>query len=186
LGELASMRPGIRVAGCCSGFELAVRAILGQRISVRAATTLAGRYADAFGEPVETPIDGLDLLSPTPERVAKAEVGELAVLGMTGARAQAIILLASAVAEGSLKLRPGVDVERTMAQLVELPGIGEWTAQYVAMRALRWPDAFPASDLGLMHALGEKNPRNVLALAERWRPWRAYAAMHLWRSLEDK
>lgn len=186
LREIASLRPGIRVAGCCSGFELAVRAILGQRISVRAATTLAGRYAAAFGEPMETPVDGLDLLSPTPERMARAEVGDLAVLGMTGARAQAIKALASAVAGGAIKLRPGVDVGQTMAQLMELPGIGEWTAQYVAMRALRWPDAFPASDLGLMHALGEKNPRKVQALAERWRPWRAYAAMHLWRSLEDK
>lgn len=186
LGEIASLRPGIRVAGCCSGFELAVRAILGQRISVRAATTLAGRYAAAFGETFDTPVDGLNRFSPTPDRVANATVGELASLGMPGARANAIIYLAQAVVSGELKLRPGVDVEHTVAELQKLPGIGEWTAQYVAMRALRWPDAFPASDLGLMQALDEKNPRRVAATAERWRPWRAYAAMHLWRSLEDK
>jgi AraC family transcriptional regulator of adaptative response / DNA-3-methyladenine glycosylase II len=186
LGDIAGLRPGVRVAGCCSGFELAVRAILGQRISVRAATTLAGRYAEAFGEPMESPIDGLCRLSPAPERIAQAEVGELASLGMTGARAQAIISLASAVSGGSLKLRPGVDVERAMAQLVELPGIGVWTAQYVAMRALRWPDAFPSSDLGVMQALGEANPRRVEEISQQWRPFRAYAAMQLWRSLGDK
>jgi AraC family transcriptional regulator of adaptative response / DNA-3-methyladenine glycosylase II len=101
-------------------------------------------------------------------------------------RAAAIVALAQALEEKQLELRPGVDLDKTIQALKSLPGIGEWTAQYIAMRALRWPDAFPHADLGLMQALDERNPRKILAAAESWRPWRAYAAMHLWRSLEKK
>jgi AraC family transcriptional regulator of adaptative response / DNA-3-methyladenine glycosylase II len=102
---------------------------------------------------------------------------------LTGKRAECLITLARAVAEGEVKLEPGVDVEATIERLKQLPGIGDWTAQYIAMRALRWPDAFPHSDLGLSKALGEKSSKRILEIAENWRPWRAYALMHCWNGL---
>jgi len=104
-------------------------------------------------------------------------------LGMPGARARSVLALARAVAEGDLVLMPNADIEATLIKLRELPGVGEWTAQYIAMRALAWPDAFPHTDLGVMKALGESDPKRVLAAGEAWRPWRAYAVMHLWQSL---
>lgn len=183
LGNLAAANPGLRVAGAFNGFEIAVRAILGQQISVKSATTLAGRYVAAFGEAIETPIEGLTHLSPKPERVAAAELGEFTSLGIIAARARSIQTLAQTVADGKLKLEPSVNVEQTIQQLKELPGIGEWTAQYIAMRALSWPDAFPHTDLGVYKALGTNKPKQVLEIAEAWRPWRAYAVMHLWKSL---
>lgn len=178
--------PGLRVPGAFDGFELGLRAILGQQISVRAATTLAGRFARAFGEPVATPHPELTHLSPRPDRIAEAELAELTALGVTRSRAVSIQALAHAMADGALRLEPGVDVERTLARLIALPGIGDWTAQYIALRALRWPDAFPASDLALRQALGGISADEVRTLSEPWRPWRAYAAMHLWNSLEKK
>lgn len=184
LGELAAANPGLRVAGAFNGFEIAVRAILGQQISVKSATTLAGRYVAAFGEAIETPIAGMAHLTPKPVRVAAAEPGELTSLGIITARARSIQALAQAVADGKLKLEPVVNIEQTIQQLKELPGIGEWTAQYIAMRALSWPDAFPHTDLGVYKALGTNKPKRVLEAAEAWRPWRAYAVMHLWKSLE--
>ncbi len=184
LGEIAQKNPGLRVPGAFDPFETAVRAILGQQVSVRAATTLAGRLAAALGEPVETPFPDLTHLPPTPERVAAAEPEELAALGISHARAGYLIALARAVTDGGLSLEPGGDVPATVARLKELPGIGEWTAQYIAMRALSWPDAFPHTDLGVYKALGTNNPRRVLEIAEAWRPWRAYAVQHLWKSLE--
>lgn len=183
LGELAAPHPGLRVPGAFDGFEMAVRAILGQQISVKAATTLARRFAAAFGEPIETPFPELTRLSPSADRMAGSELDQLCELGITSARGKSILALAKAVAEGGIKLEPGVDIERTMAKLKELPGIGEWTAQYIAMRALSWPDAFPHTDLGIYRALGESNPKRVLERAEAWRPWRSYAAMHLWKGL---
>jgi AraC family transcriptional regulator of adaptative response / DNA-3-methyladenine glycosylase II len=185
LGELAVKNPGLRVPGAFDGFETAVRAILGQQVSVRAATTLAGRFAAAFGEPIETPCPSLTHLPPTAERISTATTEEILALGITRARAQSILTLAQAVTEGLVSLEPGTDVEETMAQLKTLPGIGEWTAQYIAMRALSWPDAFPHTDLGIYKALGETNPKRVLEIAEAWRPWRSYAVMHLWKSLEE-
>jgi AraC family transcriptional regulator of adaptative response / DNA-3-methyladenine glycosylase II len=184
LGPLAAERPGLRVPGAFDGFELAVRAILGQQISVRAATTLAGRFATAFGEPIETPFEALTHLAPTAERIAQAEVSKFVALGIITARANTILALARAVAEGNIRLQPGAEIEPTLGQLKELPGIGEWTAQVIAMRALAWPDAFPHTDLGIYKALGETNPKRVLDIAEAWRPWRAYATMHLWKTLE--
>ncbi len=184
LGPLAEAHPGLRVPGSFDGFEMAVRAILGQQISVRAATTLAGRFAAAFGTAITTPFAPLTHLPPSAERVAQADASELVALGIITARANTILSLARAVAEGRIRLRPGADVEQTMARLKELPGVGEWTAQVIAMRALAWPDAFPHTDLGLYKALNETNPKRVLARAEAWRPWRAYATMHLWKSLE--
>lgn len=182
LGTLAAPNPGLRVPGSFDGFEMAVRAVLGQQISVRAATTLAGRLACAFGEPVQTPFDGLTHRTPAAERIARTDPGELMALGITGMRAATIVALARAVAEGGIVLQPGHDVERTLAQLREIPGVGQWTAQYIAMRALGWPDAFPHTDLGIRKALGEPGPKRVLEIAEAWRPWRAYAVMHLWKS----
>jgi AraC family transcriptional regulator, regulatory protein of adaptative response / DNA-3-methyladenine glycosylase II len=184
LGILAEAHPGLRVPGALDGFEMAVRAVLGQQVSVRAASTLAGRFVTAFGEPIETPHPGLTHLSPTAERVAQISTEELRAIGIPTARANTILALAEAVADGRIVLRAGADVEKTMAALKELPGIGGWTAQYVALRALGWPDAFPHTDLGIMKALGEKDPRRILEIAEPWRPWRGYAVMHLWKCLE--
>ncbi len=185
LGELAQARPGLRVPGAFDGFEMATRAILGQQISVRAATTISGRFAAAFGEPVATPFACLTHLPPTAERVAQANAAELIAPGIITTRANSILALARMVAEGKLALTPGVDIEPTLIQLKSIPGIGDWTAQYIAMRVLAWPDAFPHTDLGIYKALGETNPKRVLALSEAWRPWRAYATMHLWKSLEE-
>ncbi|MGH8160581.1 MAG: DNA-3-methyladenine glycosylase 2, partial [Gammaproteobacteria bacterium] len=186
LGELGTAAPGLRVPGAFDGFEMAVRAVLGQQITVAAASTLAGRIAHAFGEPIETPFASLTHTFPTPARLAAASDDELGRLGVTRSRQRAIHALAAGCMAGELILAPGADLEATLAKLRSLSGIGEWTAQYVAMRALTWPDAFPHSDHGVMKALGEKSPRRVLALAEQWRPWRAYAAVHLWNSLPLK
>ena len=183
LGALAAPHPGLRVPGAFDGFELAVRAILGQQVSVKGASTLAGRFAAAFGGAVDTPFAELTHVAPAAERVAAATVEQVAALGITTARSKSILALAAEMASGRLVLEPGDDVERTMRQLVALPGIGDWTAHYVAMRALRWADGFPAADLGVLRAMNEETPRRAVARAEAWRPWRAYAVMHLWRSL---
>lgn len=185
LGALAERHPGLRVPGAFDSFSLAVRAILGQQVSVRAASTLAGRLVARFGQTVQTPHPGLSYLEPTAEALAGAAVADLTALGITSARAQSIIAIARDFAGGRLCLEPGVDIDQSVARLKSLPGVGEWTAQYIAMRALGWPDAFPHTDLGIVKALGETNPRRVLEIAESWRPWRSYAAMHLWRSLEE-
>jgi len=185
LGEIAGTNPGLRVPGAFDGFELAVRAILGQQVSVQAATTLAGRLARAFGEPVDTPRQSLTHLMPDASVVAGLDSSMIAATGVVTARAQSILALARAVSEGAVCLSPRADVDKTIIALKQLPGIGEWTAQYIAMRALGWPDAFPHTDLGILKALGTRNPRESLERAEQWRPWRAYAAMHLWKSLEE-
>lgn len=184
LGEIAAANPGLRVPGAFDSFEVAVRAILGQQVSVKAATTLSCRFAAAFGEPIETPFCRLTNLSPTAERIAAAGIAEIAAIGLVRARAASIIALAEAMSIGHLSLEPGAEVERTMDALRTLPGIGEWTAQYIAMRCLAWPDAFPHADLAIGRALGLTNPADVLRVAEVWRPWRAYATMHLWKSLQ--
>ena len=185
LNAIVRRQPGLRVPGAFDGFELALRAVLGQQVSVKAASTLFGRLAQAFGEPAVTPCNELKLYAPTPERVAAANLGELTGLGLTRKRAQTVLHLARAVARDGLKLEPGIAVEATMQRLQDLHGIGAWTAHYVAMRALGHPDAFPHADLGLMKALGSRNAKEILAAAEPWRPWRAYAAHHLWASLKQ-
>jgi AraC family transcriptional regulator of adaptative response / DNA-3-methyladenine glycosylase II len=177
--------PGLRVPGTFDGFELAVRAILGQRVSVAAATTLAGRLAARFGAPIETPFSGLDRLSPTPAQLAAAPESELTAQGTSAARAATIRAIARAVAERRIDLQPGSNPETVMQSLLEIPGIGDWTVQYIAMRGLRWPDAFPASDMGLLKASGETVARCLRDRSEDWRPWRAYAAMYLWESLHS-
>jgi AraC family transcriptional regulator of adaptative response / DNA-3-methyladenine glycosylase II len=183
LGPLAKAHPGLRVPGAFDGFEVAVRAILGQQVTVAGARTVAGRFAAAFGEPLETPFASLNRVFPTAEKISALPYGQIARLGMPGARARTVLALARAVAAGKLDLMPNADIEATLEQLHALPGVGEWTAQYIAMRALAWPDAFPHTDLGVMKALGTKDPKRVLAAGEAWRPWRAYAVMHLWNSL---
>ncbi len=157
--------------------------MIGQQISVRGASTLSGRLAAALGEPIATPLAELSRLAPTAERMASARRKELCGAGMTSARADCLRALARSVAEGRLQLAPTAAPETVIERLRELPGIGDWTAQYIAMRALRWPDAFPAADLGIRKALEMPSTRDVLAAAEAWRPWRAYAAMYLWNSL---
>jgi AraC family transcriptional regulator of adaptative response / DNA-3-methyladenine glycosylase II len=185
LGPLALQRPGLRLPGTFDGFEAAVRAILGQQITVRAAHTIAGRFAAAFGEPIPSPHVALRCVFPSVERVAALAPSDIAELGIVSARAKAIIGIASALHAGRLRLDPSADVDATLRVLRELPGVGEWTAQYLAMRALGWPDAFPHTDFGVLKALRETNPKRALAHAEQWRPWRAYAVIHLWNSLED-
>jgi AraC family transcriptional regulator, regulatory protein of adaptative response / DNA-3-methyladenine glycosylase II len=186
LGDLAITHPGLRVPGSFDGFEMAVRAIIGQQINIKAATTYAARLVRRFGEPIETPIPGLTHLSPTASTIAGATVEDFVALGLTRSRAESILVLARAVRSGSVKIDVAVSIDQALAKLKELPGIGDWTANYFAMRGFGWPDAFPSSDLGILKALNTKNPRDALAAAENWRPWRAYAAMHLWKSLETK
>jgi AraC family transcriptional regulator of adaptative response / DNA-3-methyladenine glycosylase II len=180
--------PGLRVPGAWDGFELAVRAILGQQVSVKAATTFAGRIAERYGERIDVPIDGLsnapDRLFPGPERLQRARLENL---GVIRSRAQTIRDVARAVVNGSLSFDLAQDVDAHRAALMSIKGIGDWTAEYVAMRALKYPDAFPASDLGLLRAFdGPANERlrstELLARAEAWRPWRAYAALLIWGS----
>ena len=185
LGPLAARRPGLRVPGAFDGFEIGLRAILGQQVSVAAARTLAGRFALAFGEPLETPFDSLKTVFPAAERIAALSWQRIAKLGVPAARARSITALARAAAGGGLDLAPGADVEATLAKLRALPGVGEWTAQYIALRALAWPDAFPHTDYGVMKAMKLTDPKRVLAAAEAWRPWRAYAVVHLWQSLAN-
>jgi AraC family transcriptional regulator of adaptative response / DNA-3-methyladenine glycosylase II len=175
----------MRLIGAFDGFEMAFRAILGQQVSVAAATTIAGRVANRFGRAIETPYAELNLLTPEASSIAEANVEDLTALGITRARAETILTLAQAVAAGQISLEPGADVERTVKDLTALKGIGEWTAQYIAMRALSWPDAFPHGDLGLKKALGLTTSKEVLEAGEKWRPWRAYAVMHLWASLSS-
>lgn len=184
LAPLLRARPGLRVPGALDGFELALRAVLGQQVTVKAATTLFGRFATAFGDKAQTPHAGLKYFAPTADRVAQASVQELIALGLTQRRAQTISDLARAVTSGALVLAADASLDATLASFQAIAGIGPWTAQYVAMRALRDPDALPASDLGLMSALGVNRPAQVLEAAESWRPWRAYAALHLWTSLK--
>jgi AraC family transcriptional regulator of adaptative response / DNA-3-methyladenine glycosylase II len=190
LAPLVRRRPGLRVPGAVDGFELAVRAVLGQQVSVRGATTLAGRLAALVGEPSGGPLLGtLTRLAPTPERLADAGVDRVAAVGVPRARAAALVALARAVADGALPeltaAAPAPDHAEAVRRLVALPGIGAWTAEYVAMRALRCPDAFPHGDLALRKATGGVSAAALRRAAERWRPWRAYAAMHLWASLGD-
>ncbi len=185
IGPLWKRIHGVRVPGAWDGFELAVRAVLGQQVTVKGATTLAGRLAAAHGAPLPAaagcPAE-LRWLFPQPEVLARADLGRI---GLPRARAQTIAHLARAVAAGELSLEPSAPYEETIERLRALPGIGDWTAQYIAMRALRHPDAFPSGDLGLRQALANGSGQRPSAveleeIADAWRPWRAYAAMCLW------
>jgi AraC family transcriptional regulator of adaptative response / DNA-3-methyladenine glycosylase II len=157
--------------------------VVGQQVTVRAARTLLGRIVAAWGEPSADAVDARCAWHfPTAPRIAGLAPRAVARIGLTPTRARALVALAQAIAAGDLVLEPGGDVVATVGQLESIPGIGPWTAQLVAMRALGWPDAFPAGDRGVLAALGEKRPDRALARGEAWRPWRAYAVMHLWRA----
>ena len=177
---------GLRVPGTLDGFELAVRAVLGQQVTVAAARTLTTRLVERFGTPLATPIDGLTRLFPSPAALAAASGDELGQLGLVRQRQAAIHALAQAVSSGQISLHAGADVAATMDALKALPGIGAWTADYIALRALRWPDAFPAGDVALQKALSPDGQRLTARAAEgraeRWRPWRAYAVIRAWHS----
>jgi AraC family transcriptional regulator, regulatory protein of adaptative response / DNA-3-methyladenine glycosylase II len=183
LGELAAGREGVRLPGAFDGFEMAVRAILGQQITVKAARTIAGRIVGAFGEPVSTPWPGLHRAFPSAASIAARDPAELASLGISGQRARTIVALAAALAGGGLVLEPGVDVPATIARLKQVPGVGDWTAQYLAMRTLGWPDAFLPSDVGVRKAMGAATSREAADASRRWQPWRSYAVIHLWTGL---
>ncbi len=178
---------GLRVPGAFDGFELAVRAVLGQQITVAAARTLAQRLVDRFGEPLETPHAELSRLFPTAATLAQASADDIGALGIVKQRQGAIQSLARAVALNALQLHAGTDVAATITALKALPGIGDWTAQYIAMRALRWPDAFPSGDVALHKALGVQGHKHPAQAAEEqsaaWRPWRSYAVLRAWSTL---
>jgi AraC family transcriptional regulator of adaptative response / DNA-3-methyladenine glycosylase II len=182
LEPLVRATPGLRLPGAIDGFEVAVRAILGQQISVRAARTLAGRIVLRAGTPLEREhaVEGVTHLFPTPEQLAEAPLQEL---GITRRRVETIRRLAELAASG-LELAEHADHEAVRDALSAVPGIGPWTVAYISMRALHDPDAFPASDLGVregFHALGLPTAASAIAdRAERWRPWRGYVVMHLW------
>ena len=191
IGPLVRRAPGRRVPGAVDGAELAVRAVLGQQVSVAAARALAGRLTAALGAPLPPALAadgaGLTRAFPAPAALAAADPARLP---LPRARARTLVALAAALASGDLALDPGADRAQARARLRALPGIGAWTAELVAMRALGDPDAFPAADLGLRRALARRgqpdDPRAVAALAARWRPWRAYAAQHLWATLTEQ
>jgi AraC family transcriptional regulator of adaptative response / DNA-3-methyladenine glycosylase II len=187
LARSISLHPGLRVPGAFDGFEMAVRAILGQQVTVAAATTLSGRIVKRFGTP---PPEGMpDAMAdigwsfPRAPRLADATVDEIASLGMPGARARTILELSRSIARGDVSLTPEASPDTVIERLVALPGIGPWTAHYIALRALRWPNAFPAADLGVRKALGVSTVKAAEERAARWQPWRAYAVLHLWTSL---
>jgi AraC family transcriptional regulator of adaptative response / DNA-3-methyladenine glycosylase II len=179
---------GHRVPGTLDGFELAVRAILGQQITVAAARTHTERLVAHCGAPLPTPFATLTHTFPTAERLAAIPASELGELGIVRQRQQAICTLAQAVVDGRIALHASVDIASTMAALQALPGIGAWTANYIAMRALRWPDAFVAGDVALQKALGVRHAKHPTQAAEEashaWKPWRSYAVVRAWSLLK--
>jgi len=182
LTRAVKANPGLRVPGAFNGFELGLRAILGQQVTVKAATTIACRLVEAFGEPIVTPLPNLTRLTPDPSRLAKASIDDIARHGILASRARSIIALAQAEESGELRLDGGAhhNPGDAIRRLAELPGIGPWTAHYVAMRAMRWPDAFPKEDIAVRNRLGGVTANEAEVLSQAWRPWRSYAVMHLW------
>jgi len=183
LGPLVAAAPGLRVPGAVDGAELAVRAVLGQQVSVAAARTAAGRLAAAHGERLAQPRGAVGALFPSPAALAALDPDDLP---MPRARAVALVGLCRALADGELRLDPAADRDEARRALLALPGVGPWTAGYVAMRALGDPDVFLVEDLGVRHALtrlgGPTDAREAGALAEAWAPWRSYASQYLWQA----
>lgn len=179
LARSIQVNPGLRVPGAIDGFEVALRAILGQQVSVAGASTLFGRLVQRFGDALPETRAGVERAVPSASRLAALPATVLASIGLPRARAETLSGLARAVASGALRLEAG-DLDALQA-LSTLRGIGPWTRDYIAMRVFRDRDAFPAADIGLRHALGDLLPREMVARAEAWRPWRSYAAMHLWQ-----
>jgi AraC family transcriptional regulator of adaptative response / DNA-3-methyladenine glycosylase II len=188
LARAVRANPGLRVPGAFNGFEMGLRAILGQQVTVKAATTIAGRFVEAFGEPLITPFAELNRLTPRAERIARASVDDIARHGIIAARARSIIALAKVQGSGELCLDSGAhhDPDDSIRRLAELPGIGPWTAHYIAMRALRWPDAFPKEDIAVRNNLGGVTAQEAETLSQAWRPWRSYAVMHVWNMASAK
>ena len=180
--QLLDDRRGLRVPGAFNGFELAVRAVVGQQVTVKGASTLMSRLVIAFGDAIQTDDAALTHLTPTPPHIAGASVAEIRAIGLPAARAATLLALATACARGDLEIDATSDVPELMRRLRTIPGIGPWTAEYVAMRVTHWPDAFPVGDLALRRAAGNLSAAELLRVSEQWRPWRAYAAMHLWAS----
>lgn len=188
------IRPGLRILGArlpgsFDVFEMATRAVLGQQITVKAARTLAARMASAFGTELPTSINGLTHTFPSPADICGLGgpiEDQLGPLGITGARARSIRALAEGLMEGKIDLSRNADMQDQKERLLALHGFGPWTVQYIAMRALGHKDAFPHTDYGVKQALKGYEPGEILALAERWRPWRAYATIHLWNSLKAR
>jgi AraC family transcriptional regulator of adaptative response / DNA-3-methyladenine glycosylase II len=176
--------PGLRVPNGFDGFEIAARVILGQQVTVAAARTLVRRLVERFGAPVDTPFDDLHRAFPTAQAIAEGDPEVIGKLGIVRQRVRALQALAREVHEGRLQLHRGAPLAATLQALHALPGIGEWSAQLIAMRALAWPDAFPASDIGVLNALGTRDVKLAQQQAEAWRPWRAYAVLRLWQTLE--
>jgi AraC family transcriptional regulator of adaptative response / DNA-3-methyladenine glycosylase II len=176
--------PGLRVPGAFDAFELAVRAVLGQQVSVAGATTLSGRLVQRFGAPAATPFAQVTHHFPAASVLAAADAADIAQIGLPKTRAQTIRNLAQFALEGGLQMPPGVTLDEAIARLKTTGGIGDWTAHYIALRALRFPDAFPAGDLGLQKAAagaaGRLTEKQLAARAAAWSPWRAYAALALW------
>ncbi|HJU70955.1 MAG TPA: AlkA N-terminal domain-containing protein [Paucimonas sp.] len=189
LTPLAERMPGLRVPGAFDAFELAVRAVLGQQVSVAGATTLSGRLTARFGDAAATPFAAVTHHFPSAQALADADIADIAQIGLPKTRAATIGNLARFAAHGGLEIKPGAALEDAVAQLKTVAGIGDWTAHYIALRALRFPDAFPAGDLGLQKAAARDHPdltrltEKQLALrAAAWSPWRGYAALLLWHS----
>ena len=178
-------REGVRLPGSWCGFETAVRVVLGQQVTVAAARTLTLRLVERFGTPIETPFADRNRLFPSAAVLAAADPADIGTLGIVRQRVKALQALAAAVASGELRLQPGADLPATLAALTALPGIGDWSAQLFTLRTLAWPDAWPASDIGLLKALGTRDIAAATAQAEAWRPWRGYAVFKLWLSLES-
>jgi AraC family transcriptional regulator of adaptative response / DNA-3-methyladenine glycosylase II len=177
-------RNGTRVPNGLCGWEIAARVILGQQVTVAAARTLTARLVERFGEPIDTPFADLRRLFPSAAQIARASAEDIGRLGIVRQRVGALQALAREVAAGRIALHRGAPLAATLERLSALPGIGEWTLQLIAMRALAWPDAFPVTDIGVMNALGTRDAKAIAQQAEAWRPWRSYAVMRLWQSLE--
>ncbi|MEW6704746.1 MAG: AlkA N-terminal domain-containing protein [Pseudomonadota bacterium] len=176
--------PGLRVPNGFDGFEIAARVILGQQVTVAAARTLVRRLVERFGTPVDTPFADITRSFPSAQTIAEADPEAIGTLGIVRQRVRALQALARELHEGRLQLHRGAPLAATMAALHALPGVGEWTVQLIAMRALAWPDAFPASDIGVLNALRTRDAKLAQQQAEAWRPWRAYAVLRLWQTLE--
>ncbi len=188
IGKRRVFEPGLRLICSFDGFEITVRAILGQQITVRAAQTLAMRVATRLGKYIQTPFKGLTVTFPTIERICDLELPveeHFGPLGIIGARARSIRAVAEALKQGAIRLGPDADPKRAVESLGALPGFGPWTVQYVAMRTLDWKDAFPHTDYGVKRALGNQPPKELLALSQEWSPWRSYATMCLWNYLAN-
>lgn len=191
LSSMNDIRPnlcvlGTRVPGCYNAFEMAMRAILGQQITVKAATTLAGRVASTFGTPIETGIEGLSYLFPHPSELLSQDIpleDALGSLGVISTRARTIKALARSLISKEINLDLCVDPKEEIEKLMSIKGVGSWTAHYIAMRTMEWSDSFLETDAGIKHALAPATPKEMLTMAQSWRPWRSYATVNLWNSL---